>query len=132
MNRRNFALTIAATIATTIATRAGAAALGPASLHAAVILPESAAGWSSARAAALLKGARFRVQGPDDATLELVGIETYQDDDRQYFASFRARNGPISEGLYRLHGPAGPVELYLQPRGGVEHLLEAVVCHARG
>jgi hypothetical protein len=38
----------------------------------------------------------------------------------------------MREGLYHLDGPAGPVELYLQPSDGVGQTMEAVVCHARG
>ena len=124
MNRRNFALTVAAS--------AGAAVLGPVGLHAAVLSAEAAPGWSSARAATLLKGSSFRVQGAEKRVLELVDIETYRVDDSQYFASFRARGGPMVEGLYRLQGPAGPVDLYLQPRDGAGQIMEAAVCHACG
>ncbi|SRR6056297_310177 len=124
MNRRNFALSLAAS--------AGAAALGPAGLHASVLSSEAAPGWSSARAATLLKGSHFQVQAAENRVIELVDIETYQVDDSQYFASFRAQGGPMAEGLYRLHGPAGPVDLYLQPRDGAGQLMEAVVCHACG
>ncbi|MBL38797.1 MAG: hypothetical protein CMP07_10365 [Xanthomonadales bacterium] len=125
MNRRKFALTIAAS--------AGAAVLGPAGLHAAVLSPVDAApGWSSAHAASLLKGSRFRVRGVEDSVLELVDVETYRVDDSQYFASFRACGEPMPEGLYRLQGPTGTVEFYLQPRDGAGLILEAAVCHARG
>lgn len=124
MNRRKFALTIAAS--------AGAAVLGPAGLHAAVLSPDAAPGWSSARAAGLLKGSRFRVRGVENSVLELVDVETYRVDDSQYFASFRSCGGPMPEGLYRLYGPTGPLELYLQPRDGAGRIMEAAVCHARG
>lgn len=124
MNRRKFALTIAATSA--------AALIGPTGLQASVASPEPLAGWSSARAAALLAGARYRVDGADDFTLELLGVETYRSDDSQYFVSFRACGASMREGLYHLDGPAGPVELYLQPSDGVGQTMEAVVCHARG
>lgn len=124
MNRRNFALSLAAS--------AGAAALGPAGVHASVLSLEAAPGWSSARAATLLKGSHFHVRAGENRVLELVGIETYRVDDSQYFASFRARGGPMAEGLYRLQGPTGPVDLYLQPRDGAGQIMEAVVCHACG
>jgi len=124
MNRRNFALSLAAS--------AGAAAIGPAGLHATVLSSEAAPGWSSARAATLLKGSHFRVQGAENRVLELVDIETYRVDDSQYFASFRTHGGPMAEGLYRLQGPAGPVDLFLQARDGAGQIMEAVVCHVCG
>ncbi|HMB39367.1 MAG TPA: hypothetical protein VKO85_09830 [Wenzhouxiangellaceae bacterium] len=124
MNRRKFAFTIAATSAATL--------LGPTGLQAAVSLPKPLPGWSSARAAALLSGAHYRVAGADESTLELLAVETYRADDNQYFLSFRTWGSALPEGAYRLYGPAGPVELYLQARGGVERTMEAVVCHAQG
>lgn len=124
MNRRHFAINVAAT--------AGAAVLGPARLRASVLSSEALPGWSSARAATLLKGGRFRVHADAHQVLELVDIETYRVDDSQYFASFRIQGGPMAEGLYRLEGPGGPIALYLQPRDDAGQFMEAVVCHACG
>jgi len=124
MNRRNVVLSLAVS--------AGTAAIGPARLHASVLSLEAAPGWSSARAASLLKGSHFHVRAAENRVLELVDIETYRVDDSQYFASFRARGGPMAEGLYRLNGPTGPIDLYLQPRAGAGQIMEAAVCHARG
>lgn len=124
MNRRHFAINVVAT--------AGAALLGPAGLRAAVPSSEAAPGWSSARAATLLKGGRFRVHADEHQKLELVDVETYRADDSQYFANFRIHGGPMAEGLYRLEGPGGSITLYLQPHGDAGRFMEAVVCHACG
>jgi hypothetical protein len=123
MNRRTFALTLAKAVS--------AASLAPAGLQAALPASGPAAGWSSARAARLLVGARFGIEGRNNGELELIAIEPYRGDDRQFFASFRSTAGALAEGHYRLSGPAGPVELYLQTRGTRNRLLEAVICHAR-
>ena len=124
MKRRNFALTMATTVATTL--------LVPPGLRAAVQMPGPAAGWSSAAAATLLTGANFCVQDSGGSRLELIGVETFRADDRQYFARFLVHGSPMPEGTYRLAGPGGPGDLHLQPRPATEQIMEAVICHAGG
>lgn len=123
MNRRNFSLNLVH--------GAGALALGPCFVPASSASLEAAPGWSSASAARRLAGATFELDAVP-GSLELVDVETYRGDERQYTARFRRHGAPLPEGVYRLRAGGTHVDLFLQPVHQHPDALDAVICHAHG
>lgn len=126
MNRRNFALRIAA--GTGMLTF-GSLLLAPA---AAARGPGAAPGWSSARAAGELRGLRFSVDGIPGTALELTDVITYRGDDRQFTARFAVSGQTPCEGIHRLRAAGQRVDLFLQPVHGRVLEVEAAICHVSG
>lgn len=123
MNRRNFSLNLVH--------GAGALALGPCFVPASSASLEAAPGWSSAGAARRLAGATFELDAVP-GSLELVDVETYRGDERQFTARFRRHGHPLREGIYRLRIAGTHVDLFLQPVPPQPLMVEAVICHAHG